>query len=127
MKKSILGLRTAMCYVPDIKKASEWYAKAFQTEPYYDTPYYVGFNIGGYELGIHPEGDNPIGENRTNNVEIYWGVEDIEAEYARFIECGAKERKAPENVGGEIVVASVLDPWDNSIGLIYNPDFKLPD
>jgi hypothetical protein len=25
------------------------------------------------------------------------------------------------------MVASVKDPWDNVIGLIYNPDFKLPE
>ena len=29
------------------------------------------------------------------------------------------------NVGGEIIVASVYDPWKNIIGIIYNPDFKL--
>jgi hypothetical protein len=31
------------------------------------------------------------------------------------------------NVGGSLMVASVKDPWDNVIGLIYNPDFKLPE
>ncbi len=30
------------------------------------------------------------------------------------------------NVGGEIVIASVKDPWGNIIGLIYNPEFRLP-
>ena len=124
--RKILGLRTAMCYVPDIEKAKLWYAKAFQTEPYYDTPYYVGFNIGGYELGLHPEEKNSLDENRTNNVEIYWGVEDIDVEYARFLKCGAREHKAPQNVGGELMVATVLDPWNNAIGLIYNPYFELP-
>jgi lactoylglutathione lyase len=34
--------------------------------------------------------------------------------------------EAPQNVGGEIMVASVKDPWDNILGLIYNPEFKLP-
>ena len=29
------------------------------------------------------------------------------------------------NVGGDVVVASVKDPWGNVIGLIYNPDFAL--
>jgi hypothetical protein len=31
------------------------------------------------------------------------------------------------NVGGELMVCSVKDPWDNIIGLIYNPYFKLPE
>lgn len=126
MKKSILGLRTSIYYVPDVVKARDWYIKAFETQPYYDTPYYVGFNIGGYELGLHPEGEKPIGQTRTHNVEAYWGVEEIDAQHNRFLSLGATERTAPQNVGGDIMVSTVLDPWGNSIGLIYNPDFKLP-
>ena len=33
----------------------------------------------------------------------------------------------PVNVRGEIMVAELKDPWGNTIGLIYNPEFKLPD
>ena len=29
--------------------------------------------------------------------------------------------------GREIVVAELKDPWGNVLGLIYNPEFKLPD
>ena len=57
-QKPILGLRTVSYKVGDIAKAKEWYAKAFQTEPYFDEPFYVGFNIGGYELGLQPD-ENP--------------------------------------------------------------------
>ncbi len=126
MSNKILGLRTAVYYVPDLEKAKLWYAKAFQIEPYFDEPFYVGLNIGGYELGLLPE-EEPIGEARTNNVEIYWGVENIDSAYSRFLEAGAKEHKAPQNVGGELIVATVLDPWNNAIGLIYNPEFQLQD
>ena len=31
------------------------------------------------------------------------------------------------NVGGELMAASVIDPWQNVIGIIYNPYFKLPE
>jgi len=37
---------------------------------------------------------------------------------------GAIAHEEPHNVGGEISVASVKDPWGNIIGIIYNPDFK---
>jgi predicted enzyme related to lactoylglutathione lyase len=125
--KKPLGLRTSIYRVPDadLKKATSWYSKAFETKPYFNEPFYVGFNIGGYELGLHPEEDNPIGTKRTHGVETYWGVEDIQASYSHFISCGAKEHQAPNNVGGELMVASVLDPWNNVIGLICNPHFKL--
>ncbi len=120
MKNKILGLRTAIYKVSDIKKATEWYSKAFLTEPYFNEPFYVGFNIGGYELGLQPEEST-----KGDNVAVFWGVENVDAEYKRFISLGAAAGEPPQNVGGEIMVATVKDPWSNMIGLIYNPEFKL--
>lgn len=122
-QKPILGLRTVSYKVGDIVKAKEWYAKAFQTEPYFDEPFYIGFNIGGYELGLQPD-EYPQVE-KPESVVAFWGVNDIEKEYNRFLEFGAISNEKPTNVGGEIVVASVKDPWGNIIGLIYNPAFKV--
>ena len=124
MKNKILGLRTVIYKVSDIEKAKEWYTKVFLIKPYFDESFYVGYNIAGYELGLQPEEKTP--KNKGENVVTYWGVEDMEAEYKRFLSLGAKEHEAPQNVGGEIMVAAVKDPWDNIIGLIYNPEFKLP-
>ena len=121
MVSKILGLRTVGYRVKDIYSAKDWYSKAFGVQPYFDEPFYVGFNIGGYELGLQPD------EATTgDNILTYWGVDDIEAEYTRFLDLGATIHEAPQNVGGEIVVASVRDPWGNIIGLIYNPEFRLP-
>lgn len=116
----MLGLRTTIYKVPNLKEAKEWYTKAFQTKPYFDEPFYVGFSIGGYELGLLPE-DASKGEN----VLSYWGVEDIQATYDHLISLGATEHEAPHSVGEPLLVATVKDPWENIIGLIYNPVFKL--
>ena len=35
----MLGLRTTIYKVSDIQKATEWYSKAFETNPYYNEPY----------------------------------------------------------------------------------------
>lgn len=121
MSTKILGLRTVGYKVSDLEKAKAWYAQAFETEPYFDAPFYVGYNIGGYELGLMPDEST-----KGDNVITYWGIEDIEAGYNRFISLGATEHEAPHNVGGPIMVASVNDPWGNIIGFIYNPEFKLP-
>lgn len=123
MPDAILGLRTTIYKVSDLSGAKDWYARAFGTEPYFDEPFYVGFNVAGYELGLLP--DAGPAEEKTANVLSYWGVEDIEAEVARFIGLGATEDTPPTNVGGEITVATVKDPWGNAIGLIYNPEFTL--
>jgi lactoylglutathione lyase len=121
----MLGLRTTIYKVGDIEKAKIWYAAAFETQPYFDEPFYVGFNIGGYELGLQPE-ENPT-TDKPESVVALWGVNDIEKEYARLLGSGAIENEKPFNVGGELKVASVKDPWGNTIGLIYNPAFKLPE
>ncbi len=120
MQTRILGLRTTIYKVDDITKAKTWYTKVFQTTPYFDEPYYVGFNIGGYELGLQAEETQ-----KWENVAVFWGVDNIEDTYAYFLQCGALEVEKPMNVWGEIMVATLKDPWNNLLGLIYNPEFKL--
>lgn len=122
MTKRFLGLRTTIYKVTDLDKAKEWYTAAFDNQPYFDEPFYVGYNVAGYELGLQPE---EASSPKTDNVITYWGVENAEEEYNRLLELGASPHEAPQNVGGEIVVASVTDPWGNVVGLIYNPEFQL--
>lgn len=120
MASRILWLRTTIYKVSDLSAAKEWYSKVFGVNPYFDEPYYVGFNVGGYELGLQPEETL-----KWENIAVFWWVEDIEESYQSFIAYGAKEVERPMNVGGEIMVATLKDPWENLIGLIYNPDFQV--
>jgi len=125
MNKQYLGLRTCVYHVADLNAAKKWYAEAFDTDPYFDEPFYVGFNIGGFELGLLPEEGEPT--PKSDNVVAYWGVEDIKAVYDKLISVGATVHEEPRNVGGPLEVASVRDPWDNVIGIIYNPVFKIEE
>jgi predicted enzyme related to lactoylglutathione lyase len=120
MKPPFHGLRTTIYKVTDITKAKAWYAKAFGVEPYFDEPFYVGFNVGGYELGLQPDK-----ATQGDNVVTYWGVDDAANSYNRLLELGATANEEPTNVGGDIVVTTVKDPWGNVIGVIYNPTFKI--
>lgn len=124
-KTKILGLRTTIYKVGDINLAKEWYAKAFATQPYFDEPFYVGFSIGGYELGLQPE-ENPTND-KVESVVSYWGVDNIVDTYNKLISLGATENEPPYNVGGELMTATVKDPFGNIIGLIYNPHFKIKE
>jgi len=121
----MLGLRTTIYKVADLNHAKNWYAKAFKEKPYFDEPFYVGFNIGGYELGLLPDEDTD--SKKGENILSYWGVEDIQEVYQHLIGQGANAHEAPHNVGGDIMVATVFDPWQNLIGIIYNPHFKVPE
>jgi lactoylglutathione lyase len=119
----LLGLRTAIYQVSDLKHAKRWYADVLGVEPYFDEPFYVGFNVGGFELGL--QSDKPA-RSSVENVVAYWGVEDIYAEHDRLIKLGATSHNSVQDVGGDIKVAVVRDPFGNAFGLIFNPHFILP-
>ncbi len=119
---NFLGISTAAYKVADMAKAKEWYAEAFGEKPYFDEPFYIGFNINGYELGLQPEEGKP--SVKGDGMTTYWAVNDVEATFKKFVELGATVHEKPSDVGGGVVVASVKDPWDNIIGIIYNPNFK---
>ncbi len=120
----VLGLRTAIYYVADIKNAKEWYSSILGINPYFDEAFYVGFNVGGYELGLHPA-DTPSSSDKAPGVVAYWGVEDAEASFQRLLELGASKNEDVQDVGGGIKVATVKDPFGNIFGIIENPGFNL--
>lgn len=117
----VLGLRTVIYHVPDLKRAKEWYGDAFGAKPYFDEPFYVGFNIGGFELGLNPD-TSEVAPGAGGSL-AYWGVPDIDAAVQRFTNSGATLKTPVQDVGGDIRVATVVDPFGNLIGLIQNPHF----
>ena len=116
----IKGLRTVIYHVPDLARAKAWYSRAFGTKPYFDEPFYVGFNIGGFELGLDPGGGVAPG---AGGCVAYWGVPDIDKAVQQFTSDGAALKAPVQDVGGDIKVATVADPFGNLIGLIENPHF----
>ncbi|MFL6658779.1 MAG: VOC family protein [Massilia sp.] len=116
----IHGLRTVVYPVGDLAAAKDWYAQVFAKAPYFDQPFYVGFEIGGFELGLVPDG-----QPGTSGANVYWGVDNIEAEVARIVALGAREHTAIQEVGEGIKVADLADPFGNVLGLIYNAHFDL--
>jgi predicted enzyme related to lactoylglutathione lyase len=117
----VLGLRTVIFRVPDLALAKAWYAKAFGVTPYFDEPFYVGFSIGGYELGLDP--DPRGGKAGKGGSVAYWGVPDIDQAVAHFTGVGGSVASPVQEVGGDIRVATIADPFGNIVGLIQNPHF----
>ena len=116
------GLRTVVYPVGDLAAARAWYGAALEQGPYFDEPFYVGFNVGGYELGLVPQ-HTAAGQAGPM---AYWGVPDAAAAYARLVELGAHPSEAVHDVGGGILLGTVLDPFGNLLGVIQNPHFALP-
>jgi predicted enzyme related to lactoylglutathione lyase len=120
----VLGLATVIYPVRDLPRAKEWYAAAFQQQPYFDQPFYVGFNVSGYELGLDPA---PAIDTSGSKGEVaYWRVQTLAAALAHFVQTGAIVASPTQDVGDGIKVATVIDPFGNRIGLIENPHFELP-
>lgn len=116
-------LRTPVQTLSIFEQSKAFYNEVLGLGPYVDEPLYMRMRpaiSGNCLVTLNPRGEVDRG------VVVYWGVEDIDAEYDRLIELGAKPHTPIENVGGEIRVAVVLDPAGNQFGMIYNPAFKLP-
>jgi len=118
----VLGLRTVIYHVADLKRAKEWYGSALGVQPYFDEPFYVGFNIGGYELGLDPD-TKGVKPGAGGSV-AYWGVANVEKAVDQFIRAGATLKSPIRDVGEGIRVATVADPFGNLVGLIENPHFS---
>ena len=119
-----LGLRTAAYHTPDLNRARQWYAEILGFEPYFAEPFYVGFNVNGYELGLMPDStDGPPGPGGATP---YWGVRNVAEAVEKLQRHGATVQTPVQDVGGDIRIASVRDPFGNVIGLIENPHFQLP-
>ena len=123
LKMALLGLRTTIYRVSDIPKATAWYAEFLGFQPYFNEPFYVGFNVAGFELGLQPE-EGAV-KTKSEGVNTYWGVKDVQATYQQLLSLGAIPHEEPTDVGGGIQVAMVKDPWENLFGIIFNPHFVM--
>jgi predicted enzyme related to lactoylglutathione lyase len=108
-------LRTVIYHVKDLAKAKEWYGKVTGVTPYFDEPFYVGFDINGCELGLDPDFN---GIEPGNQSVAYWAVDSVDKALATLTESGAAVIQPATNVGGDIRVARVKDPFGNTLGVI---------
>ncbi|MFB2597049.1 VOC family protein [Herbiconiux sp. P17] len=117
------GLSTVSFYAPDLDAAEKWYSEVLGLPAYYHVPGYTEFRIGDYEheLGIIDAQYAP--PTRTDGLGgeiVFWHVDDLEASLARLIELGATLHEAPREHGPGFVTASVVDPFGNILGIMYN-------
>ena len=113
-----LGLRTALYPAPDLDAAKAWYATVLGVEPYFDEPFYVGFSVGGFELGLVPDARPGV-----DGPKPLWGVPDAFAAHERLLALGATALEPVSEVGDDIKVGAVLDPFGNRLDFIEQPGF----
>ena len=87
------GLCTVNFFAEDHAAAAKWYSELFGVPPYYDSAV------------------------------VYWHVDAIAAALQRVLALGATEHAPITKQGDGFITASVVDPFGNVLGLMYNQHY----
>lgn len=125
------GLTTVNYFADDLKGARDWYAEVLGVEPYFvseveGAPAYIEFRIGDYqhELGLLDSRFAPHGRtDEAGGAMIYWAVDDVQASFDRLVSLGATVHQEPIERGPGFVTASVVDPFGNVLGVMFNQHY----
>ena len=123
------GMTTMNLWAEDLPAASRWYTELLGVPPYFTSegagrgPGYVEFRIGDYqhELGIIDRRFAPPGlAAGPGGAVVYWHVDDVPTALDLLVSLGAKQLQGVTERGPGFVTASVVDPFGNVLGIMYN-------
>ena len=125
------GLATISFWAADMEAAKKWYTELLGLAPYFERPVegppaYIEFRLGDYqhELGIIHTNYAPKGATAgPGGAVVYWHVDDVAATLEKVMAMGAKEYEPLTNREAGFITASVVDPFGNILGLMYNPHY----
>lgn len=125
------GFTTINYWADDMAAAKKWYAELLGIEPYFERPVegrpaYIEFRLGDYqhELGLIDRRYAPDGSVAgPGGVVMYWHVDDVTAALEKLLSMGAKEYQALTHREAGFITASVVDPFGNVLGIMYNPHY----
>jgi predicted enzyme related to lactoylglutathione lyase len=123
-------MTTVVYFADDLEAAKQWYTELLGFEPYFNRPPYVEWRLGDYqhELGIldrRYSTAEPGSRPRPDpaGAALYWHVDDIQAAVDRLVSMGARQLEAPRDFGEGFIGATVVDPFGNIFGVMYNPHY----
>jgi predicted enzyme related to lactoylglutathione lyase len=120
------GLSTVSFYAEDLEAAKAWYTELLGLEPYFNRPGYIEWRIGDFqhELGIIDAKYAPPGwANGPAGEIVFWHVDDLETALKRLTGLGATEFEGVREHGEGFVTASVVDPFGNILGVMFNQHY----
>jgi predicted enzyme related to lactoylglutathione lyase len=125
------GFATVSFFAEDMGAAKEWYTELLGIEPYFarpevGPPAYLEFRFGDFqcELGLIDARYSPHGlSDKPAGAVIFWHVDDLEATVERLLKLGATLNEAITVRGEGFRTASVVDPFGNILGVMYNPHY----
>jgi predicted enzyme related to lactoylglutathione lyase len=110
------GIKTVLYPVSDLARAKAVYTALLGVPPQTEESYYVGFDTAGQHVGLLPGG----GPQGMTSPLAYWHVPDIEAKLTEVTAAGATVKEPAHDVGGGRLVAAVIDPDGNVLGLLQD-------
>jgi predicted enzyme related to lactoylglutathione lyase len=117
------GLTIVSFWAADLAAAREWYSELLGIAPYFERPGYIEFRLGDYqhELGIIDSryAPNPAASGQAGAI-VYWHVDDVQATFEKLLSMGAQQYQAVIERGEGFITASVVDPFGNILGIMYN-------
>jgi predicted enzyme related to lactoylglutathione lyase len=126
------GLTTVSFWTADMEAAKKWYTELLGLAPYFERPgpdgrlAYMEFRLGDcqHELGIIHRNYAPKAATAgPGGAVVYWHVDNVAAALEKVTAMGAKEYEPLTNRGTGFITASVLDPFGNILGIMYNPHY----
>lgn len=126
------GIATLSFWAADVEAAKAWYIELLGLAPYFERSgpdgklAYIEFRLGDYqhELGIINSSYAPKSATAgPGGAIVYWHVDDVAATFEKVITMGAKEYEALTTRGPGFITASVVDPFGNILGLMYNQHY----
>ncbi len=125
------GMTTVSFWADDVEQAKRWYAELLGVEAYFERRgpdgrlAYAEFRLGDYqhELGLIDRRYAPHDAGGPGGAVVYWHVDDVTASLARLLSMGAARHEAPTERGPGFVTASVVDPFGNLLGIMYNAHY----
>jgi catechol 2,3-dioxygenase-like lactoylglutathione lyase family enzyme len=137
------GLTQVRFHTTDLTAAKRWYTELLGIEPHTIQPEHIDFRFGDYQHELilldsryardmsrldssatAPAGRRSVGPiNRPAGAVVYWQVDDVPATVDRLLSMGATQHEAPRDFGDGLIGASVIDPFGNILGIMYNPRY----
>jgi predicted enzyme related to lactoylglutathione lyase len=127
------GLTTVSFWAADLEAAKKWYTELLGITPYFERPgpdgqlAYIEFRLGDYqhELGIiHSHYAPKAATAGPGGAVVYWHVDDIATALEKVKALGATDYQPLTKWGDAgFITASVIDPFGNILGIMYNPHY----
>ncbi|MFD0577025.1 VOC family protein [Dactylosporangium darangshiense] len=123
---TLRGMATVNYFAADWTAARDWYTQVTGVEPYFLRDGYAEWRLGDHqaELGLIDARFRPsdVATGPVGAV-LYWHVDDVHGTLARLLSLGATQHEPAQDRGHGFVTATVVDPFGNLLGIMYNPHY----